>query len=66
MENRRKQAEKQNLIKDLIVEDKKKKKNVTCRADTVKARSLSTMRRGGRGGGMGGRGRLGVSGVPKL
>ena len=40
-----KQAEKQNLIKNLIAEDKKKKK-VTCRADTVKARSLPTMRSG--------------------
>ena len=43
-----KQVGKQNLIKNLIVEDKKKKKKVTCRADTVKARSLPTMRRGKR------------------
>ena len=63
-----KQAEKQNLIKTLIAEDNKRKnvKKVTCRANTVKARSLQTMRRGGgRGGGRngrGGRGRLGVRG----
>ena len=49
-----KQAKKPNLIKNLIAEDKKKKK-VTCRADTVKARSLPTMRRGeGVVGGVGG------------
>ena len=63
MEKEEKQAEKQNLIKNLIAEDKKKMK-VTCRADIVKARSLPTMRRGGRGGGRGGRGRLGVRGHP--
>ena len=60
-----KQIEKQNLIKTLILEDKKKKNvnKVTCRADTVKVRSLAMMRRSG---GRGGRGRLGVRGGPKL
>ena len=60
-----KQIEKQNLIKTLILEDKKKKniKKVTCRADTVKARSLPMMRRGG---GRRGRGRFSVRGGLKL
>ena len=60
-----KQIKKQNLIKTLISEYKKKKnvKKVTCRADTVKARSLPMMRRGG---GRGGRGRLGIRGGLKL
>ena len=60
-----KQIEKQNLIKTLILEDKKRKnvKKVTSRADTVKARSFPTMKRGG---GRGGRSRLGVMGGSKL
>ena len=51
-----------NLIKTLILEDKKKKnvKKVTCRVDTVKARSLPMIRRGC---GRGKRGRLGVGGT---
>ena len=58
-----KAVEKQGLIKKLIADDrsKKSKKKVTCRADTVQARS-----RGGGRGGRGGRGRLGVRGAPKL
>ena len=51
--------EKQKLIKNLITEDKKKKK-ITCRADKIKARELPS--RPGRGRGRG-RGR---GGPPKL
>ena len=63
-----KAAEKQGLIKKLIADDrcKKSKKKVTCRADTVQARSLPARCRGGGRGGRGGRGRLGVRGAPKL
>ena len=43
--------EKQKLIKNLITEDKKKKK-ITCRADKIKARELPS--RAGRGRGRGG------------
>ena len=51
--------EKQKLIKNLIAEDKKKKK-ITCRADKIKARELPS--RPGRG-----RGRSrGRGGPPKL
>ena len=42
-----KAAEKQGLIKKLISDDTKSKKNVMCRANTVKARSLPTRCRGG-------------------
>ena len=58
-----KAAEKQGIIKQLIANDKKRKKNVTCREDTVKVRSLPMRCRGG---GRGGIGRLGVRGAPKL
>ena len=63
-----KAVEKQGLIKKLIADDrsKKSKKKVTCRADTVQARSLPSRWRGGGRGGRGERGRLGVRGAPKL
>ena len=61
-----KAMEKQGLIKKLIADDKKSKKKVTCRADTVQARSLPARCRGGGRGGRGGRGRLCVRGTPKL
>ena len=61
-----KATEKQGLIKQLIANHKKRKKKVTRRADTVKARSLPMRCRSGGRGGRGGGGRLGVRGAPKL
>ena len=61
-----KAAEKQGLIKKLIVEDKKNKKKVMCRVDTVKERILPTKCRDVGGQERGGTGRLGVRGAPKL
>ena len=45
--------DKQGLIKKLIADDKKSKKKVTFRADTVKARSLPMRCRSGERGGKG-------------